>query len=85
LPDGTYSSIIGGGTNFGVTFPASGARNNSGKLEKVGSSGDYWSGSANSDNNNADAYRLSFNTTSVVPKVGISRGYGFPVRCVKND
>jgi uncharacterized protein (TIGR02145 family) len=61
--------------------PAAGYRNNSnGQLYNVGSNGNYWSSSANSDTN---GYNLNFNSSNLNPANNNNRQNGNSVRCVK--
>ena len=59
-------------------FPYAGYVYN-GSLNRVGSSGLYWSRTANSS---TYAYNLNFNSSSVGPTLNDNRYDGFSVRCV---
>ena len=65
----------------GYANPASGYRNNSdGSMNNVGSNGNYWSASPNSESN---GYYLNFNSSNVNPSNNNNRANGFSVRCVQ--
>jgi hypothetical protein len=63
----------------GCFFPAAGYRNTGGALATVGYDGNACSSSPD----DAYAYRLAFNSTSLYPAGNVDRRNGFPVRCVK--
>jgi uncharacterized protein (TIGR02145 family) len=82
------TSSVGTFANYGVTWttitagywPAAGYRTYSdGFLNRVGSSGFYWSASPNSSN----GYYLGFNSSNLYPSNSNGRAHGFSVRCVK--
>jgi hypothetical protein len=95
--DGTANLLIpaknGGNAVYGsainrplgdVVFPASGGRYyNGGKLDDVGISGLYWSGSG-STGNVENGHYLGFYDGSVRPSTLTTRSYAFPVRCIQN-
>lgn len=49
-------------------------------MSNVGSNGNYWSASPNSENN---GYNLNFNSGNVNPANNNNRANGFSVRCVQ--
>ena len=68
-------------TASGLTFPASGCRNDSnGSLYSVRTFGYYWSASPNDA---SSGYNLAFLSSTVYPGNTFNRAGGFPVRCVK--
>jgi len=63
-----------------IFLPAAGLQNlNNGKLEWLGKSGDYWSGTQS--DYNFDAYALSFGPYNEIGG-GNNKAWGQPVRCV---
>ena len=66
--------------NLYDSLPFSGNyRHYSGVVNNVGSEGDFWSSSSNSERN---AYNLNFNSNNLNPQNNNSKGNGFTVRCV---
>jgi hypothetical protein len=82
---GTFPSDRGYAVNNimgGLVVPASGYRAGSGGAPNwVGNDGLYWSGSASSATNN---YMLRFRGSDMTVNYSENRGFGLPVRCVKN-
>ena len=80
-PSGTWKWENASATNKNLTFPASGYRNDGGRLLSVGTYGFYWSASPY---NESDGYSLFFPSSSVDPSYNYHRALGCPVRCVKD-
>ena len=78
VPLGTFGAILS--EWLLLSSLAAGYRNNSsGGINNVGSNGNYWLASSNSQ---ANAYNLNFNSGTVNPQNNNNRANGFAVRPV---